>query len=281
MRSLILVGLGLVANISVAEDAGQLGKALSFHASFDKSVDADVARGDARLYTAPTLERASMEPGLHAEEIAWDREQGRFGGSLSFLKKTEKVVFYKGGDNLRYAKTDFQGTLSLWMQLTPNEDLPPGYVDPLQITDKKWDDSAFFLDFSDKSPRQFRLGVFSDFTFWNPRARKWEEIPEAERPMVSVAQPPFSRDAWTHVAVTFKNFNRDNSQAVLYLDGKSQGSLDGKQQFTWNPDRVVILLGIYYVGRIDDLAIFDRALSPAEVTLLKDLPGGIHSLPRE
>lgn len=280
MRALILAGLVGVVNMAGAAELDGLGKSLRFHASFDTSVDADVAKGDPKLYTAASLERAQVQPGLQADEIVWSRDQGRFGGALSFVKKTDKVVFYQGRDNLSYSKSDFHGTISLWMRLSPDDDLPPGYVDPLQITDKKWDDSAFFLDFSDKNPRQFRLGVFSDHAFWNPKGRVWDDIPESERPMVSVAKPPFSRDAWTHVAITFANFNREDSQAVLYMDGRSQGSLSARQRFTWNPERVAILLGIFYIGQVDDLAIFDRALSPQEIAQIKDLPAGIRSLPR-
>ncbi len=246
---------------------------LRFYASFDKSADADVARGDRRIYTASDLKRTQVEAGLQTGEVRLV-EQGKWGGCLQFGRKTEQVVFYRGQDNLPYQADSFSGTVSLWMSLAPDQDLEPGYVDPLQITDKAWNNAAFFIDFSkDEKPRHFRLGVFSDYAFWNPTNRDWNAIPVAERPMVTVEQPPFRRETWTHVAFTYHNFNTDQpAEAVLYLDGKSQGQLTSKQHFTWDPAQVAMFLGIYYTGRMDDLAVFDRALTPDEIQQLRSAP---------
>jgi hypothetical protein len=38
-------------------------------------------------------------------------------------------------------------------------------------------------------------------------------------------------------------------------------------------DTAMIMLGLSYVGRFDELAIFDRALSPAEVARLHQTKG--------
>jgi hypothetical protein len=247
----------------------RLAASLTFYASFDAGVNAEVARGDARMYTATDPSRKEVREGEHAAEVVIT-ELGKWGKALQFGKKAEQTVLYQGRDNIAYAGPDqpFAGTVSLWMALHPDEDLEPGYVDPLQITDKAWNNSAFFLDFTkDDTPRHFRLGVFSDYAFWNPQDRGWDSIPVAERPMVAVERAPFARDRWTHVAFTFGDFNLEgeNSTATLYLNGKSQGSLKRPQRFTWNPEQVAIMLGIYYTGRMDELAIFDRELSEAEV----------------
>jgi hypothetical protein len=39
-----------------------------------------------------------------------------------------------------------------------------------------------------------------------------------------------------------------------------------------------MMLGLAYTGWMDDLAVFDRALSPAEVVTLHALPGGVSDL---
>jgi hypothetical protein len=256
-----------------------LSESLLFHASFEGSADADFARGDKRLYTADSLTREGAGPGLRAQGVALAKD-GRFGGCLTFAKKTEQVVFYRGGQNVPYVADGFGGAISFWMRLAPEADLPPGYVDPLQVTDKAWNDACIFVDFTEKNPRQFRLGIFSDLKFWNPSDRAWEEIPEGERPMVSVSKPPFSREQWTHVAITLADFNspEGEAEAALYLDGQRQGTLRGKQRFTWQRDEVVIMLGIYYVGGIDDFAIFSRPLTEDEIGRLFVLPDGIRSI---
>ena len=55
----------------------------------------------------------------------------------------------------------------------------------------------------------------------------------------------------------------------LYLDGQPRGSLSPRQQtFTWDPQQTVIALGLNYVGTIDELSVFDRVLSEAEIRAL-------------
>ena len=200
----------------------------------------------------------------------------------SLLLKGDQIVFFKGTGNLPIAKQDFTGSYSFWLKLEP-EDLPPGYVDPLQITDKKWNDASFFVDFTKETPRKFRLGVFSDFKFWNPQNRKWDDIPDGDRPLVTVDKPPFSREKWTHVGITFRQFNGKDQDGVatLYLNGESQGEIRGKQRFTWGKERLAIMLGIYYVGQFDDFAIFDRALTAAEIKQVFHLRSGVASLRRK
>ena len=252
--------------------AGEVDDALIFRATFDRSVNADVAAGDPAIYTAKTLKRKQIATGLKSDGVQWRATGGRSGGALQFTRKTDQLVFYKGGDNVPYKATDFQGSVSLWMRLNPIDDLPNGFVDPIQITDKAWNNSSFFVDFDKAQNRDFRLGVFSDLAFWNPQAREFDDIPTQKRPMVTVNNPPFDHNRWTHVVWTWQSFNTSkDGDARLYLNGELHGRIDGSpQQFTWTPANVVIMLGINYVGWIDDLAIFNQALTPGEVTSLRE-----------
>ena len=242
----------------------------AFHASFDQSSDADVAKGDPKIRTGDSLKREKVEAGIATDAVRWRKSGGRVGGALEFVRKCDELIFFKGGKNVPFSETKFAGTVSLWMKLDPKEDLPKGYVDPLQITDKKWNDASFFVDFDQGDARDFRLGVFSDFAFWNPKKRDFDDIPAEERPMVTVKSPPFSRDKWTHVVFTWEQFNDSDAPAVarLYMDGRLQGEIKGEQRFTWQPKDAVIMLGINYVGWMDEVSIFDRALSAKEVTTL-------------
>jgi hypothetical protein len=139
----------------------------------------------------------------------------------------------------------------------------------LQITDKKWNDASMFVDFDQSNDRPFRLGFFSDYSFWNPHNTGLNDIPQTERPMISVTDWPFDKSRWTHVAFTWSDVNTDEEAKVtLYLDGKRQGSLGTMQRFTWQSDKTVIMLGINYVGWIDDLIVFSRALNDSEIVVL-------------
>ena len=65
----------------------------------------------------------------------------------------------------------------------------------------------------------------------------------------------------------------------MYLNGQLQGRIEGWDlRFGWNPTSVALVLGAAYVGRLDDLAVFNRVLSPAEVATLHGLAGGVGTL---
>ena len=158
------------------------------------------------------------------------------------------------------------------------------YCDTLQITSKDWNDASFFNDFSkDEKPRLFRLGAFADLNVWNPTGRKWEDVPVAEQPMVPASKPVFARDHWTHVLFTWEHFNtgRPDGRARMYLDGVLQAEVGPRvQTFTWDLPTARIMLGLSYTGLMDDLAIFNRALTEGEIQALRALPGGVGDLHR-
>ena len=80
---------------------------------------------------------------------------------------------------------------------------------------------------------------------------------------------------------TFSNFNTGHSDGVakLYLNGQPQGSLSARQQtFTWDPARTMVMLGLSYIGLWDELALFNRALTEAEVLKLNRLKDGVREL---
>ncbi len=273
----------LVLSTQEGGGAGALREALTFHASFDGGADADFAAGDRKAYTAVPNALKDPQPGLAAPEITVAKGEGKYGDALRFAKKIRPTVFYRAEKNVAWAPDRFQGTCSFWLSLDPEKDLAPGYCDPIQITDKKWDDACLWVDFSkDEVPRHFRLGVFSDMKEWNPAGRKADAIPPAELPRVTVEKPPFGRGKWTHVAFTWEGFNtgKETGVARLYLNGDLQGEWKGKRTFTWELMKSAIILGINYVGLFDDLALFSRALSADEVRALGRLEGGVKSLKR-
>ncbi len=259
--------------------ASDLASALTFYASFDAGTDADYARGESGIYTTTTGKIPDGTAGLARDDVAVV-EDGRHGGALHFGKKGPGFLYYRGERNVDFRPEAWSGTLSFWLRLTPEEDLEPGYCDPIQITDKTWNDAAMFVDFTKDNPREFRLGVFSDLKSWNPTGRKWEDIAADERPMVVVSEHPFRRDRWTHVAFTFEGVNGGEApaRARLYLDGRLAGELERPQLFTWDVARSVIMVGVNYIGDFDELAIFNRSLSADEVKALFALASGVGAL---
>jgi hypothetical protein len=282
----------ILATVAVSTAPGavpqrdSLRRSLTFYAPFDRGVDAAYAAGDPKLYSAPSLkQRQEATPGLpESGTVQLASGAGRFGDALRFTAKKSPIVFYKGARNMPHGAANWSGTVSFWLSTDPRGELEPGFCDPVQITPRAWNDAAFFVEF-EKRPESipFRLGVYADLGVWNPLKRPFAEISSLERPLVTVDDPPFSRSRWTHVLFTFERFNtgKDDGIARLYLDGQPQGTLaDRRQTFTWEVEQTAIALGLSYIGLIDDLSIFNRALTSDEVRRVFALQKGIGSLLR-
>jgi hypothetical protein len=262
-----------------AETTASLAKALTLHASFDSGLDADFARGDQACYVVQGKELVKAAP---TEEVRLAPAAGRFGGALHFTKKNNFRPTFKGEGVLGYNDKNWNATVSVWLRLNPDEDLEPGYCDPVQIVGDDGKKGFIFLEWSkDETPRYFRYAIRPLFPIWNPDNVQWDQIPFSKRPMVQVERAPFSRDAWTHAVFTLENINNKQQPPAgrLYLNGKLQGTIEKWDlTFGWNPSRVLLILGASYVGHLDDLAVFSRALSDAEVSQLYGLKNGVREL---
>lgn len=260
----------------IAHGQTELADSVIFHASFDEGFDADVGV-DRQVRTADTHARGKIQVGSLRKDVAIVKNAGKYGDCLRFSGNSQEVFMYSGV-NMGYQKKDWSGTVSFWLKLDPDKDLKPGFSDPLLITQNKWNDGAFFVDFDEELPRTLRLGTFSDLKFWNPKNLPLEEFKEGERPMLPVKKPPFSRQRWTHVAFVFENVNASegkSSNATLFLDGKSISSSSKPLRFTWDDSKAAIMLGIQFVGDFDDLIIFKRPLSPEEIATLHQSAKGL------
>ncbi|MCA9444514.1 MAG: hypothetical protein KC964_27250 [Candidatus Omnitrophica bacterium] len=268
-RALLFSSLFSLLFSSSPSRADDLSKSVTFYASFDESYDADFGSGDRRMYTTLTREMEDAKLGMNREDVSIDRDGGKYGGALKFAEKVDPLLLYKVEGNVDYEKADWSGTMSFWIRLDPEEDLKPGYCDPILLTDKSWDDACFFVDFSkDDVPRKFRGGFFCDKSVWNPKGLPWDEVPEKEQPFMVVDNPPFDHEEWTHVAMTFSNINtgEKNGSIKLYMNGELKSSMEGREQtFTWDTEKAWIKIGYNLIGWFDELAFFDRELSSEEI----------------
>jgi len=262
-----------------AADTDALKKSLAFHASFDSALNADFSKGDKNC---AIRKGKSFVPCLPNDDVRIVPGAGKFGGALHFPKKGSTRPQYSGVNMLGYNDRSWSATVSVWLRLTPDKDLEPGYCDPVQIVGDDGKKGFIFLEWSkDETPRFFRYAIRPLFHIWNPTNVQWADIPFDKRPMVQVANAPFSRDAWTHVVFTLASINAKEAKpsGSLYLNGKLQGRIENWDlSFGWDPTQVALVLGAAYVGHMDDLAVFDRALSDAEVAGLHALEGGVGSL---
>lgn len=263
-----------------AEDRkSELSSSLTLHASFDNRLDADFSRGDRTCYLRAGTELHRAEPN---EDGKLEPNAGRYGGSLHFTKKSSFQPIFTNRGILDYNAKDWNSTVSVWLRLDPDEDLEPGYCDPIQIVGDSVDKGFIFLEFSkDETPRFFRYAIRPLLSIWDPMGLGWAGIPFNERPMVQVEKPQFSRDSWTHVVFTLENINNQGAKPSgrLYMDGELMGAIeDWDLTFEWDPAAVLMVLGASYVGHMDDLAVFNRVLSDSEVKQLYGLHDGVKEL---
>jgi hypothetical protein len=267
-----------------ADPQADLRDALTLHASFDGTHDADFAVGDHRLHTATSYE--AMEdaaPGLDHPDISLASGAGRYGDALSFGATNTKAIYYPAEGNVAYQPGGWDGTIAFWLSLDPASDLET-FSDPVQVTDTAYDDGAVWVDFTivmGDTPQQFRLGVFGDKSVWNPDDLSPFANPAFTERLVVAQDTPFSRSNWTHVAITYAGLGSADGHATLYVDGALQGATpETAEPFTLDLPRTTIRLGVSYVGLLDDLALFNRELDTAEIDQLYRMDGGAGSLHR-
>ncbi|GGG12569.1 hypothetical protein GCM10011344_11570 [Dokdonia pacifica] len=267
----------LITTISFSQE-DQLKDHLLFYSSFDGKLSADVANGDAKMYTAENYKKAAnAQPGLHNPNVVLAKEKGITGDALHFKKANTSAIFYKAFKNVGYNTRSWSGTISFWLQLDANRDLAPGYCDPICITDVRYNDAAIWVDFTDHNPRQFRLGAMGDLDVWNPENKNDET--KWEKRTVTVKQPPFEKGKWTHVVITFSKVNTIKPTYQLYLDGEFKGEIKNiSDPFTWQAENGKIMLGLGYIGLMDELAIFSKPLDHKEITAIFELKNGIKEL---
>lgn len=275
-----LFGLVIAVPVPVqSADVQPLRKALALHASFESGLDADFSRGSA---AATVQQGRDARPAALGDDLRIDPGAGRFGNALHFTRKSNVRPQFHGRDVLNYNGESWSTTVSVWLRLDPDRDLEPGYCDPVQIVGDDTKKGFIFLEWSkDHTPRKFRYAIRPLLEIWNPDNVGWEDIPSEKRPMVEVPRAPFSADAWTHAVFTLEHINdsRQPSRGRLYLNGELQGTIEGWDlRFGWDPEQVRLVLGAAYVGRMDDLAVFNRPLTDAEVKVLYGLPRGVAEL---
>ena len=269
----------LSSGAASAQNTSALKQALTFHASFDKGFDADFSRGDK---AALSRSKQGTVPLAANDELKLVPDGGRFGGGLHFTKKGSTQPRFKGAGVLGYNATNWSASVSVWLKLDPDKDLAPGYCDPLQIVGDDTKKGFIFLEWSkDETPREFRFAIRPKIELWNPTGLDWAKMTDAQRPAVNLRRAPFSREAWTHAVFTLENLNDKAKKPVgrLWLNGKLMGKIENWDlTLGWNPDAVQLVLGAAYVGHLDDLAVFNRALTDAEVTILHGLKAGVQEL---
>lgn len=266
-------------NCAHAEDSSQVDNHLLFHSTFDDTTDVNLFGPDSDagwIYTAESTKRANVLMLNRCAEVSIANGDGKICDCLKFAEKTKSVLFYQASPNLAAPRRNWAGTMSFWlkpdMARLGSEDCYP-----VQLSDGDWNHGGFFVRFAGKRPSTFEFGTVSGGdeaqAAFCPNA-----VAEDRRSVTSIENSRFANDEWTMVTFTFDDVNPDGqntSVAKVYLNGHLAGQIQQPLHVEWmNPDaskagrNAAVFLGINYVGSIDDLRIYDRALSQQRIQIL-------------
>jgi hypothetical protein len=261
----------------------QMHRNVTFYASFDQAVRGDFGGGDLSLSTRfnhPDRKGEFVfEKGFDSKVFRIAEERGVHGGALEaidVLPRNGRIYFPARG-NLAYNDSGWSGSASVWIKTDPNTMFKSRFCDPLQITQKGASNGAIWFDFNDAKPRDMRMGTFPAVA----EGRKPVAESDPGAPIVWVKNVGFQASDWHHIAITWDNFDthKANGRAALYIDGKLIGEVKDKDiAMEWDLDKTGIYIAVSYIGLYDELALFGRALTPAEVARLAGDPALLASL---
>lgn len=270
------VAVLLLAVPASAAEPDAVRKAATFYASFDEELRGDfggspVAR---TRFNHPTEKgKFTFEDGTDAKAFKVVAGKGVSGGALEVSGAPARGgwAHFPAKGNLAFKKGGWGGSLSVWCKLNPDTMLKTKFCDPVQLTQKGYDNGAMWFDFNDAKPRDLRYGAFT------ARADNQKAVPETDPkvPMVRAPGVGWKADDWHHVVLTWANLDtgKPDAATALYLDGKFVGEVKGQAiAMDWDVEKANVYFALGYIGLLDELALFDRPLAADEVKLLRERP---------
>lgn len=264
-------------------DGNAVRKAVSFYASFDRAVRGDLGGGGLEpgtRFNHPTEKNQFVfEKGINEKVFRIAPKLGVQGGALEaadVLDRNGRIYFPVKG-NLAFQKGGWSGAVSVWCKTDPNLLLKTKFCDPVQITEKGAGNGGIWFDFNDAKPRDLRHGAFPVV----PPGQKGIGEADPNAPLVRVPGINWKQEEWHHVVLSWQNFDTGKPDAVsiLYIDGKKVGEIRGQSiAMEWDVDKAGIYFAVMYIGLLDELALFNRSLTEAEVRLLHSQPGLLAAL---
>ncbi len=263
------------ATPTIGGDDASLKKALTFYASFDESLMPDVGVGPIATRSGDPTDpkKFTFAPGYNKDVYKIAKGKGVAGGCLEALDvlPNRGRFFYPVKGNLAFKKGGWGGACSMWINMDPAA-LKLQFCDPVQITQKGANNGGIWFDFNDAKPRDLRMGVFPAVADGTVGAKE----SDADAPMVRVPGVKFKAGEWHHVVLVWANFDtgEKNAHATLFIDGEKIGDVkDRAIAMDWDIEKAGIYTALGYTGLLDEMALFNRPLTGAEVRMLHKTPG--------
>jgi hypothetical protein len=278
LLAIVCVAIVFAAPVSDAGDVSTLKKALTFYASFDASLSPDVGVGPIKTRFGDPNDPAkqTFEDGYNKDIYRIAKGKGIAGGCLEAIDvlPNRGRFFYPVKGNLAFKKGGWSGACSMWINTDPDMLFKLTFCDPVQITQKGANNGGIWFDFNDAKPRDMRMGVFPAVAEGGVGAKE----SDADAPLVRVPKVGFKSGDWHHIVLSWSNFDTGKKDAIatFYVDGKKIGEVkDRAIAMDWDIEKAGIYTAVGYCGLLDEMALFNRALTAEEVAELHKNPGSL------
>jgi hypothetical protein len=262
---------------SADADEATLRKAVTLYASFDEAVKPDVGNGEpgTRSVDPDDKKKFRFEKGFDPKFFRIVKDKGIAGGCLEAIDLPPRNgrLYFPAKGNVAFRKDgSWGGALSVWVNTDPNQSLKTPFCDPVLVTQRGLNNGSIFVHFNDAKPRALQAGTYPSIPVGQ------EPIPEEDpkAPLTRLKDVNFKAGEWHHIVLSWDRFNTGKADGThsLYVDGKKVGDLKGYEVgMDWDPEQMRIYFAVNLVGLLDELAVFGRALTAEEVTLLYKKPG--------
>ena len=275
---LIVVVWSFAAGIH-AQEKPHVDESLLFYSTFDDTTDVNLFGPDndaGWIYSAESTRRNDVLMNNRSAAVAIEAGKGRLGDCLTFSAATKRVLFYQASPNLPFPRRNWLGAVSLWLR--PKQSVQGNReCYPILFYDGDWARGGFYLRLPSGPRAKLEFGTVSSGD--RPQTISWpREIPMDARQIVTFDGDQMKRREWMMVTFTFENVNPGDGNdclCKLYIDGELVGQMRQSLQIRWmDPadgkaeQEAAVFLGVNYVGGIDDLRIYGRALSANRVRRL-------------
>jgi hypothetical protein len=173
---------------------------------------------------------------------------------------------------IREVETSACQRASITKRKRTGSSLKTSFCDPVQITERGAGNGGIWVDFNDAKPKDMRMGTFPAV----PPGGKPIAEKDPSAPIIWLKGAGFKANEWHHVAMVWDGFDtgRSSARTALYVDGKRIGELKDREiAMEWDLGKAGIYIAVGYIGLLDEFAVFNRALTPAEIKLLFERPG--------
>lgn len=198
--------------------------------------------------------------------------RGKFGEAIEF-PTPDSAIGYQAEGNFPLTKDYNDGTIAMWVRCASGEQPEDRFAELFEVNDGSWNDGAFGLALTPGQPGRIVFSLYGSA----PVSATGETVGGPQH-LIAYEGIDWATGEWHHIAASWENINTGRRNAVLklYVDAERQRvSPRFDHVVHWRSPQQTIRVGWGFVGWIDELAIFGKALSERQIRRIFEHPEGV------